>query len=1489
MVTWLYLYSNENLMILIIKNKSQTLNFIWRQYYLNIRIISFTTLFVIFLLLSSIISTIRITGSTSISDQNQVKSIDGISNMNPPEVEKNENVLAIGIKPSINSKLYDEYKFNFDFKLQKSECWGKHWDVIKIDEGFTSFIPWQPQVPVKSLPIDAIQEIAEIQVEFSSPSTISTIKLQPAPNPEFIIDPEKLADNQLNSLNTEIESIDTQQKIKEYFSMNKYYPEYDYLLTKLENSKIYFNSDNTIKYTLNLFPCKYNPYLETVILYQSARVCVYYTESETGTKLVDETKPAIKSTPDLRGSRSSNDRPTEDIKYIIITTAELIDELEPLAAWRERKGISTKIVDLETIYQNDTFDGYDEPEELRNFIRYAYNNYNTEYILLAGDWDTVPPRMCHDPDPYYGADDGEIPADSYYACISDDSTWDMDEDHIYGELGDLDDIYPDVAVGRIAINSEQKMKGWVEEIINYECEPNIEAWTSKVIMIGPNVHNEGDGAEQSEYYYDNYLKYVYDSFDKFYESSDQGNKPFSKSEIVNSINSGSTFLNYLGHGGPTSWTYNYGYSGLLNKGDVNSFTNANMKPIVYAMSCLTEWFDDPSDSGYGNFGDCIGETFTENVDNAGIGYIGSARTSVGTIGSGYQPFATGLQEDFIRQLSQFNFILGDAFTEGKKHYSESFGNYFADTHTSGEVQACWLEVNLLGEPLLPLWTTLPQQFNITNNTQENTLIINVKNETNYPVKDALVCLHARSSLGEPLVLKTKLTSSSGDVVFDITGFPSQINLTVSKINFKPYLESITLRDLKPPITQLEITSALPDGENGWYITIPYINLTPNEDAITYYYWDNNSQNNSNSEQVQIYLEPIKVPEGEHILYYYSVDISGNSETVKEFQVKVDSIKPVCALSFSPDAPNGRHGWYIQEPVINITSEPTADIYYAFDEDLTLKYDEPFQAPVGIHELHYYSKDEAGNKGDISNITLKVDITPPKTNLTLSPKDPTGLNGWYLSPPEFVLESEKNAMSYYYWDNNDENISYHYTDPITCEEGVHRLYYYSIDYAGVKEKLKSKLIKVDTTPPLASHELLPAVPDGENEFYVSEVLITLRSEQNATIYYQWDSNTAVSYTTPIHGQEGIHTITYYSVDEAGNKGNEFTFEQKIDTIKPDTDISITPALPSGNDNWYTQIPNIEFRTEPGAVVYYRFEYTLETIAETMLEIPEGINTLYFYSIDEAGNIGPEQYREFKVDITPPSTHLETDLLTHQIEDIISFEASNSEDNFGISGYLIDFGDGSSSGWSNSPVIKHKYEKPGEYKVTLITRDAAGLESEKEFVITILILEEDEGTDDFKIDNFLLPIMIILAILIILSSLFALVYRSYRESTSGTKSVTEFRVDRAGIAIEPEHDLEYEIEAEPAEAIILHVGTAHELKRLKCVGCGTLFSGDPSSGQLRCPGCGYTGGLRSKKGSKESSEKKGMGNKFKCPSCGTIFRSPIDHGLIKCPSCGVKGEI
>lgn len=113
--------------------------------------------------------------------------------------------------------------------------------------------------------------------------------------------------------------------------------------------------------------------------------------------LFDQETLASYQIPSFKNSDTSSQ--TKD--YIIITTEQFKNyhgenDFHTLISKRQEQGLSATIKTVEEIYAE--YPGEDNPERIRNFIRDAYLNWSTNWILLAGDVEFVPTRLLWDID-----------------------------------------------------------------------------------------------------------------------------------------------------------------------------------------------------------------------------------------------------------------------------------------------------------------------------------------------------------------------------------------------------------------------------------------------------------------------------------------------------------------------------------------------------------------------------------------------------------------------------------------------------------------------------------------------------------------------------------------------------------------------------------------------------------------------------------------------------------------------------------------------------------------------------------------------------------------------------------------------------------------------------------------------------------------------------------------------------------------------------------
>ncbi|MBU1706791.1 hypothetical protein KKB28_02625, partial [bacterium] len=197
---------------------------------------------------------------------------------------------------------------------------------------------------------------------------------------------------------------------------------------------------------MTISPVSYNPVTGEVSWYASLRVEV-------------ETAPELEATTRLQTLYRTNARihsnleqwvdnievaglypaviqdRDEEWDMVIITSSALESSFQVLEAFKNRRGIRTRLETTEWIYANYT--GTDNQDKIRNYIIDAYNNWGIQYVLLGGDGDASSPIIPHRgvyARTHYGSGDltdYDLPCDLYYGGL--DGNWNTDGDGQFGE------------------------------------------------------------------------------------------------------------------------------------------------------------------------------------------------------------------------------------------------------------------------------------------------------------------------------------------------------------------------------------------------------------------------------------------------------------------------------------------------------------------------------------------------------------------------------------------------------------------------------------------------------------------------------------------------------------------------------------------------------------------------------------------------------------------------------------------------------------------------------------------------------------------------------------------------------------------------------------------------------------------------------------------------------------------------------------------------
>jgi len=201
---------------------------------------------------------------------------------------------------------------------------------------------------------------------------------------------------------------------------------------------------------------------------------------------------------------------------------------------------------------------------------------------------------------------------------------------------------------------------------------------------------------------------------------------------------------------------------------------------------------------------------------------------------------------------------------------------------------------------------------------------------------------------------------------------------------------------------------------------------------------------------------------------------------------------------------------------------------------------------------------------------------------------------------------------------------------------------------------------DTTPPVTTHTLDPAKPDGLNGWYISNVTITLEAYDEMsginTTYYSVNSEPWEIYNEPfILSEDGPLHLVYFSVDNAGNMEFPKLAHLKMDQTPPKVDLTAKAVIEREGPWWrpskdldyhYTAVAtdetsgmeraefylNAELQkiiTGPGPIYFWKMEY-----------IPPCIMIVTVWAYDYAGLSGFDNYNGH-----PPVNSLSPSFLEH----------------------------------------------------------------------------------------------------------------------------------------------------------------------------------------------------------------------------------------------------
>lgn len=304
-------------------------------------------------------------------------------------------------------------------------------------------------------------------------------------------------------------------------------------------------------------------------------------------------------------TRTPTDIFDEDDDYLIMTTGDYKDAAEDLAALKRMQGYDVKLV------SKSSWSTSSISSEVEDFYK---NNNKAEYFLIIGDHQDLP-----------GYNNEGTYTDLNYAMI------------------EGSDYYPEMARGRLPVETASQARIVVDKIIKYQRNPpDNKAFFNKMLGAAYFQDKNGDGEEDRRYSLTmeeliNYMKGKNYDTERIYTCSrsvrprirNDGSYAFGQpvedylkkpnfpwdggsSDIIKAFNKGTFVVMHRDHGSASGWA-----QPSFKSSHCSSLNNGDLLPLVFSLNCTTGKFS----------GNCFSEALIRRKGGGCVAVYGAANAS----------------------------------------------------------------------------------------------------------------------------------------------------------------------------------------------------------------------------------------------------------------------------------------------------------------------------------------------------------------------------------------------------------------------------------------------------------------------------------------------------------------------------------------------------------------------------------------------------------------------------------------------------------------------------------------------------------------------------------------------------------------------------------------------------------------------------------------------------------------------------------------------
>ncbi|HET8601893.1 MAG TPA: PxKF domain-containing protein [Segeticoccus sp.] len=341
--------------------------------------------------------------------------------------------------------------------------------------------------------------------------------------------------------------------------------------------------------------------------------------------------------------------------------------------------------------------------------------------------------------------------------------------------------------------------------------------------------------------------------------------------------------------------------------------------------------------------------------------------------------------------------------------------------------------------------------------------------------------------------------------------------------------------------------------------------------------------------------PVKVTdEGRNqSVHAEATDNAGNSSTYEAI-VNIDKTPPTIEATRSPEA--NAYGWNNQDVTVSFAcADKLSGLEYCTAPE-TLSRDGKGQSVAGT------AYDVAGNISSAQVDGINIDKTAP--TLSGAPTTAPNSNGWYRDDVTIHWTAGDNLSGIP--EAPKDSVITGEGDTLTATTSVS-------DRAGNSRQATTTVVKIDRHAPVTTADAPKGWTNGPTT-------LTLGATDNlsgvAATFYSVDGGDVVEGTELTLGTEGAHTVTFHSVDAAGNVEEDRTATVKIDLTAPTIGHTLTPA--ANAVGWNNSPVTVDFQCADQDLLS-----GLESCTDPVTLTDDGTGQQVLgTAVDKAGNVGTD---------------------------------------------------------------------------------------------------------------------------------------------------------------------------------------------------------------------------------------------------------------------------